>query len=60
MVRFYIGLTEAPFFPGLTLCMSININACCGVEKQELTLSSDIFVVYQGGVSVPYGHLARW
>jgi MFS family permease len=53
--RFFIGLAEAPFFPGITLSKS----DAPRLELTSLTIPSDLFVVHQGGEPNAHGHLAR-
>lgn len=53
--RFFIGLAEAPFFPGITLSKFIAAKR----ESTTLTISSDLFMVHQGGEPNAHGYLAR-
>lgn len=54
--RFFIGLAEAPFFPGITLS-----RFCTGRQMWGLRLMdySDIFLVHQRREPNAHGHMAR-
>jgi len=54
--RFFIGLSEAPFFPGITLSMFSCIRPIS--YELELTRNSDIVMVHQRGESHAHGYLA--
>jgi hypothetical protein len=54
--RFFIGLAEAPFFPGITLSKSNPTSL--PFDEPQLIANSDIFMVHQRGESHAHGYLA--
>jgi MFS family permease len=54
--RFFIGLSEAPFFPGITLSRLRHTR--WKRNDKELTSDSDILLVHQRGKPHAHGYLA--
>jgi MFS family permease len=55
--RFFTGLLEAPFFPGITLSKNFETP---GKLKLLMYSFSDILLVHQTREPNAYGYMARW